>query len=114
MTAKKKPMKVAKHSPDLNLKGTPNDFVKKIKILKNILPPLNRWAGGKWDHLIVRLEEGDCIELETKLAYAFGNRARKLGYVIVIRKHTDDISRVWFEGWDASYQPKRRKSGGKK
>jgi len=119
MTAKKKTKKVAKknkatkHSPDLNLRGTPDDFVKKMRIMKNVQPPTNRWAGGKWDHLIVRLEEGDCIELESKQAAAFANRARTLGYVIVVRKHTEDIARVWFEGWDPSYKPTRKSSSKK-
>jgi len=95
------------HSNELNLNGAVPDFVKAIKIMKNIMPPTNRWGGGKWDHLIVRLEEGDCIELETKQAAAFGNRARHLGYVVVLRKHTKDSTRVWFEGLDPHFKPKK-------
>jgi hypothetical protein len=100
--------KTFKHSEQLNLSGPVPDEIKNIKILKNLMPPTNRWGGGKWDHLIVRMEEGDCIELETKLAAAFGNRCRHLGYVIVLRKHTEDITRVWFEGLDPNFIPKKK------
>lgn len=121
MTVKKKikkqvnrTKKVVKHSPDLNLRGTPHELVATIKIMKNIVPPDNRWAGGKWDHLIVKLEEGDCIELENKPAAAFANRARSLGYVIVVRKYSELTSRVWFEGWDQNYKPYKSKTPSKK
>jgi len=114
MSVKKKTNKVAKHSPDLNLRGPEHEDVKKIKILKNILPPQNRWSGGKWDHLIVKLEQGDCIELGGKLATAFSSRARTLGYVVVLRKHDENITRVWFEGMDPNYKPKKPVSPGKK
>lgn len=117
--AKKKttPTKVNKktfHSPDLNLRGMPDPTLQNLKIMKNLLPPDSRWGGGRWDHLIFRLEEGDCIELEVKLANSFANRARNLGYVIVMRKHTDTLTRVWFEGMDPHFKAKTKMPGGNK
>lgn len=94
-----------KHSPDLNLRGLPDPEMASLKILKNLQPPESRWGGGKWDHLIFRLEEGDCVELETKASASFANRARNLGYVIVMRKYTETITRVWFEGMDPDFKP---------
>lgn len=99
--------KKTKHSPDLNLSGLPDPEIQKLKIIKNLLPPDSRWGGGKWDHLIYRLEEGDCIELDTKASASFANRARNLGYVIVMRKHSPDITRVWFEGMDPDFDLKK-------
>jgi len=99
---KKATKKVEKHSPELRLEGTPSDFVNDIKILKNVEVPEGRWGKhyGKWDHLIVRLSTGDCIELDHRQAASFANRGRTLGYLMVLRKVNDVISRVWFEGLD--------------
>ncbi len=115
-SVKKKPSpptskKNTKHSPDLNLRGLPDPVLQNLKILKNLDTPDTRWGGGKWDHLIYRLEEGDCIELEVKSANSFANRARNLGYVIVMRKHTETITRVWFEGMDPHFAPKKETMG---
>jgi len=94
---------VEKHSPDLRLEGVISDLVKNIKILKGIeMPPGRGYYGGsgKWDHLIARLTTGDCIELDHKSAAAFANRGRNLGYVIVLRKIDEEVTRVWFEGFN--------------
>ncbi len=89
-----------KHSPELRLDGEPSDFVKSIRIIKNMELPTGRWGAsfGKWDHLIARLSTGDCIELDHKAAASFANRGRNLGYLIVLRKIDENTSRVWFEG----------------
>lgn len=92
------------HSPLLNLRSPIQDQIKKIRILKNILPPDNRWGGGKWDHLIIKLEQGDCIELGKKEAASFANRARNIGYTIMLRKHNDTLVRIWFEGLNPKHK----------
>lgn len=112
-TVSKKTKKATKHSPNLNLTGPEHSEIKNARILKNILPPENRWGGGKWDHLIVKLQDGDCVELETKAANSFASRARHLGYVVVTAKHNESITRAWFEGWDPNFKPKKRRAGGK-
>ena len=101
-TVKKKMKEVERHSPDLRLEGMASDFVNDITILKNIEVPEGRWGKhyGKWDHLIARLSKGDCIELDHRQAASFANRGRVLGYIMIIRKANDVVTRVWFEGLD--------------
>lgn len=107
VTKRKTVKKKTHHSPLLNLLSPIDENIKQIKILKNMELPENRWGGGKWDHLIVQLEKGDCVDLEPKPAMAFANRARNLGYVIVSRKMNDSIHRVWFEGMDPNFDSKK-------
>lgn len=103
MTAKKE-----KHSKHLKTGGPVPEFVKKIKILKNVPVPLGWASSGKWDHLIVKLEYGDCVELDSKEAASFANRARNLGYLIVIRKVDEGRSKVWFEGLNPIHAKKKK------
>jgi hypothetical protein len=97
-TKKKAVKKKEKHSQNLKLSGPVPEFVKKIKINKNVPVPMGWATAGKWDHLLVKLEYGDSVELTIKEAASFVNRARNLGYLVVTRKVSDTRSRVWFEG----------------
>jgi len=105
MTAKK----TDKHSKDLKLDGPVPDFVKNMKILKKVPVPQGWATSGKWDHLLVKMEYGDCVEMGKKEANSFANRARNLGYLIVIRKVSDENSRIWFEGLNPNLKKKKNK-----
>ncbi len=85
------------HSKKLNLSGLKPDLSKYV-IKKNSAIPATRYGSGNWDHLIVKLDKGDAIEMNKKEANSFTNRARNLGYVIVLRRLDGDIFCVWFGG----------------
>jgi len=110
MTARKKVVKKdrQKHSKDLKLNGEVPDFIKKLKISKGVPVPVGWSQSAKWDHLLVKLEYGDSVELDRKEAASFANRARNLGYLVVIRKESEEISRVWFEGLNPNHKPKKQ------
>jgi len=59
------------------------------KIRKNQpRPPYKGWAkvADKWDRLISRLEAGDEWRMSKTEANSFCNRAKKAGFVVVIKK----------------------------
>jgi len=105
MTAKKK----EKHSPDLKLDGEMPEFIKKVKISKNVPIPSGWAASGKWDHLLNKLVSRDSVELGLKEAASFTNRARNLNYLVVSRRVGQDKCRVWFEGLNPKPKTPRKK-----
>ncbi len=109
MTKKKEKHSKEKHSKHLELHGPVPEFVKKMKILKQVPVPIGWATAGKWDHLLVRLEYGDCVEMGRKEAASFINRARNLGYLIVMRKISNEKTRVWFEGLNPVHMQKKKK-----
>ena len=86
-----------KHSKELKLGGPKPDF-SKYKILKNQEIPVTRQTASTWDHLIAKLDKGDSIDMNKKDSHSIANRARNLGYVIVLRKQAEDLFCVWFGG----------------
>ena len=89
-----------KHSAYLKLEGETPDFIKELKISKDIPKPQG-WSsakGSRWDHLLIKLEKGDSVELSTNDSVSFTSRARGLGYCIACRKINGENTRVWFEG----------------
>lgn len=90
---------VRKHSENLRLDGEVPDFIKELEISKDIPKP-NGWAStsSKWDHLLVKLDLGDSVVLNTTESVSFTSRARNIGYCIATRKIGEDEVRVWFEG----------------
>jgi len=99
-----------KHSENLILEGEEPDFIKQIKISKDIPKP-HGWSGSKgsrWDHLLIKLEQGDSIEFNQTDSVSFTSRARGLGYCIACRKTGDDSVRVWFEGLNPNRKIKQQ------
>ena len=86
-----------KHSKDLKLSGKSPDF-SKYKIRKNQEIPKTKHNASAWDHFIAKLDKGDAVDMNKKDSCSFTNRARGLGYVIVLRKQADDLYCVWFGG----------------
>ena len=93
----KKPVKKTHHSKKLKLDGPVPDY-SKFKIKKNQPVPEIRQTSNFWDHLIFKLDRGDSLELDKKLAGSLTNRARNLGYVVVTRKREKDKIVLWFGG----------------
>jgi len=100
--------KKEKHSKHLKLHGPVPEYIKKLKIMKKVPVPAGWASSGKWDHLLVKMEYGDCVEMDTREAASFVNRARNLGYLIVTRKTSDTKSRVWFEGLNPMQKKKKK------
>jgi len=97
-----------KHTKDLKLTGAVPKFIQAIKINKGIEIPEGWSRSSQWDHLIVKMEQGDSVDLPFKDGASFCNRARNLGYLIVMRKVDDDVARVWFEGLNPNAQPRKK------
>jgi len=85
------------HSEDLKLSGPKPDF-SRFEIKKNQEVPRTRHTANSWDHLIADMDKGDAIDMSKKDAYSFTNRARNLGYVVVLRTQKEDLITVWFGG----------------
>lgn len=81
----------------LNLAG-PSPDLSRFEIKKNTPQPKGRMMSSIWDHLIAKMDEGDSIVMDKRDSNAFSNRARKLGFVIVISKLEEDQFLVWFGG----------------
>lgn len=93
-------MSEEEHSKNLILEGEAPDFIKELKISKDIPKPAG-WSsskGSRWDHLLIKMEKGDSVELSTVDSVSFTSRARGLGYSIACRKVDGENTRVWFEG----------------
>jgi len=95
MVKKKVPNK--KQSERLKLGGPVPDY-SMFKIKKNQDVPEIRQTSNYWDHLISKLDMGDSIEMDKKVAGSLTNRARNLGYVVVSRKREDNKILLWFGG----------------
>jgi len=88
----------AKQSKKLMLLGECPDY-SRFKVTKNQPKPESRHSTIKrWDHLIARLDAGDEIPMEKTDAGSFANRARNLGYVVVMRRRGEDKYLIWFGG----------------
>jgi hypothetical protein len=86
------------HSKNLILEGEVPDY-SRFKFKKNQPKPVTRHSSKKpWDHLINDLDKGHEALMTAKEAGSFSNRARGLGYVVVLRKRGEDEFLVWFGG----------------
>lgn len=106
MTKAKATTKI-KHSKDLKTTGPVPDFIKEIKINKNIEIPVGWSRSSQWDHLIIKMEKGDSVDRPFKEAVSLSGRARNLGYLVVMRKIDENLSRVWFEGLNPNHKAKK-------
>lgn len=86
-----------KSDKKLKLGGEKPDY-SRFKIKKNQQVPTTRGLSSYWDHLIAKLDKGDAIEMSKKESHSLTNRARGLGYVVVLRKQGEDKYIVWFGG----------------
>jgi len=86
-----------KHSKNLKLSGPKPDF-SRYTIRKNQDVPITRNTSSTWDHLIAKLDSGDSIEMNKKESHSLANRARNLGYVIVLKMQAHDVYCIWFGG----------------
>ncbi len=84
-----------------------NTDFNEFNIRKNQPKPNTGRVSEKWDRLIDILEAGDDMRMDRTEANSFTNRARKAGYVIVLKKEelTEEQSLdgvkeyiVWFGG----------------
>lgn len=86
-----------------------NEFDKYVIKKNQSRPPYRGWAkvADKWDRLITRLDAGDEWRMNKTEANSFCNRAKKAGFVVVLKKEAltakqiadgveDHI--VWFGG----------------
>ena len=97
MTAKKSKKK-SQHSKKLVLGGEVPNY-SHLKIKKNRPKPITiHSTAKKWDHFIAKLDEGDEVSMNKSESGSFANRARNLGYVVVMRKRGEDEFLVWFGG----------------
>lgn len=81
---------------DLRLNGPPPDY-SRLAIRKNAPRPAGK-GSFYWDHLINKLDEGDEFSSTKKEINAFCNRARTLGFIVVVNKLSEDVWNVWFGG----------------
>jgi len=97
--AVKKAVKKATKNKGLKLDGEEPDY-SKFKIRKNQPVPTSYHGASYWDHLLDKLDKGDTIETNQKEGMSICNRARNLGFVIVMRKQGEDEYLVWFGGME--------------
>lgn len=92
-----------KQSPNLVLNGEMSE--ESLLLLQGLIkeaPEPKRWErkSARWDHFISVLEKKNAVPVPAKIAGSIATRGRKLGYVIKVTKLDDDLSEIWFGGYE--------------